>query len=61
MRKLVVAGVFLVVVVQLFAVTQLERPLVLGATGVALAGVLIALRWRLTHHPADTFARCRND
>lgn len=54
MTKLVVAGVFLVAVVQLFAVIQLERHLVIAVTGVVLAGVLFAVRWRLTHHPVDT-------
>jgi len=49
MTKLVLAGVSLVVAVQLLAVTQLERELVMGVTGVALAGVLIAARWHLTH------------
>lgn len=49
MTKVVVYGVFLVVAVQAFAFIQLERELVVAATGVALAGVLIAVRGRLTH------------
>ena len=55
MKKLLLGGVFLVLAVQLLAVTQLDRALVLGATGVALGGVLAAIRWRLTHHAADLF------
>ncbi len=49
MTKLVLVGASLVVAVQLLAVTQLERELVMGVTGVALAGVLIAARWHLMH------------
>lgn len=52
MTKLVLAGVSLVVAVQLFAVTQLDRQLVVGVTGAALAGVLIAARFHLTHQAA---------
>jgi hypothetical protein len=36
---------------QLIAVTQLDRSLVAVVSGLALAGVLIAVRWRLTHDP----------
>ncbi|CAA0124761.1 Uncharacterised protein [Mycolicibacterium vanbaalenii] len=61
MKKLVFSGVFLVVAVQLLAVTQLDRTLVLGVTGVALGGVLAAVRWHLTHHAADTFDDARAD
>lgn len=53
MTRVVVCGVFLIVVVQLFAVTQLERDVVLTVTGVALAGVLIAVRARLTRQGDD--------
>lgn len=49
MTKVVAVGVFLVLVVQLFAFTQLERELVVGAAGVALAAVLVAVRGRLTN------------
>lgn len=44
MTKIVAAGVFLILVVQTFALTQLERDLVLAVTGVALACVLLAVR-----------------
>ena len=54
MNKLVVSGVFLVVLVQVLAFTALERHLVVGVTGAAVAGVLVAARWSLTHHPVDT-------
>lgn len=61
MTKLVVAGFFLVAVVQLLAVSQLERHLVIGVTGVVLAGVLFAVRWRLTHDAADTLTDAAGD
>lgn len=54
MRALVIAGVSVVAIVQLFAFTQLDRPLVVAVTGTAVAGVLVAARWHLTNHPADT-------
>ncbi len=52
MTKLVLVGVSLVVAVQLFAITQLDRELVVGVTGAALGCVLIAARWHLTHQAA---------
>lgn len=55
MKKMALGGVLLVVTVQLLAITQLDRTLVLGVTGVALGGALAAARWRLTHHAAGTF------
>ncbi|MDZ4265248.1 MAG: hypothetical protein U1D00_06040 [Mycobacterium sp.] len=61
MTKLVVAGVFLVAVVQLFAVIKLERHLVIAVTGAVLAGVLVAVRWRLTHHHAETLEDAATD
>lgn len=53
MMKLVVAGTFLVVAVQLLALAQVDRDLVVAVTGAALAGVLLAVRWYLTHGTAD--------
>ena len=47
MTKLVVGAVALLVAVQAFAFTQLERELVLTATGAALVVALLALRRRL--------------
>ena len=52
MTKLVLVGVSLVVAVQLFAITQLDRELVVGVTGAALGCVLIVARWHLTHQAA---------
>ncbi|MDZ4267488.1 MAG: hypothetical protein U1D00_17650 [Mycobacterium sp.] len=60
MRKLVVAGAFLVVAVQLFAIAQLDRDLVVGVTGAALAGVLLAARWYLTLGTADPVDEAAN-
>ena len=54
MRNLIIAGFCLVAVVQLVAITQLDRHLVVGVTGAAVAGVLLAARLHLTHRPADT-------
>jgi hypothetical protein len=45
--------VFLVVMVQAFAMTQLERDLVIAVTGVALACVLVAVRKNLTRRAVD--------
>lgn len=47
MTKVVVWGVVLVVAVQAFAITRLERELVVAVTGAALACVLIAVRTHL--------------
>ena len=49
MTKLVVGGVVLVIAVQAFALTQLEREVVVAGTGGARACVLIAVRARLDH------------
>lgn len=54
MTKLVFTAVGLVVAVQLFAVTQLEREVVVAVTGAALACVLIGVRRYFTHHSAGT-------
>ncbi|WP_370331231.1 hypothetical protein [Mycolicibacterium hippocampi] len=61
MKKMVLGGVLLVVTVQLLAITQLDRTLVLAVTGVALGCVLAAVRWRLTHHSAGTFDDAATD
>ena len=52
MTKIVVGAVILVVAVQLFALTQLERDVVIAVTGVALACGLIAVRTRMAHEDA---------
>ncbi|MCH9669756.1 MAG: hypothetical protein K0U76_04280 [Actinomycetia bacterium] len=47
------AAVGLVAVVQLLAIIALDWHLVVGATGVAVAGVLVAVWWRLAHRAAE--------
>jgi hypothetical protein len=61
MTKLVLVGASLVVVVQLFAITQLDRQLVLGVTGAALACVLIAARWYLNRPAHDVYDEATDD
>jgi hypothetical protein len=45
MKKLVAAGIFVVALVELVAVVVLDRQLVVAATGVMVALVLLSLRW----------------
>jgi hypothetical protein len=45
MKKLVAAGIMLVAFVELVAVVVLDRELVVAATGVMVALVLLSLRW----------------
>jgi hypothetical protein len=45
MKKLVAAGVFVVALVEFVAVVVLDRQLVVAATGVMVALVLLSLRW----------------
>lgn len=52
MTKVIAAGLFLVVAVQAFAFTQLERELVIAVTGGALACVLFAVLARMDHEAA---------
>jgi len=47
MKKYVAAGVCVVVTVELVALVLLDRELFLGASGVVVAIVLLALRWLL--------------
>ena len=51
MKKLVAAGVFIVVLVELVAFTVLDRELVLLVVGVMVALVLLCLRLYLTREP----------
>ena len=53
MTRLVAVGVTLVVAVELFAIARLDRTDVLVVSGVAVAAVLLAVRWHLTHRAAD--------
>jgi hypothetical protein len=45
MKKLVAAGVFVVALVEVVAIVVLDRQLVVAATGVMVALVLLSLRW----------------
>ncbi|MGX9788907.1 hypothetical protein [Mycobacterium sp. MMS18-G62] len=45
MKKLVAAGIFVVALVELVAIAVLDRELVVAATGVMVALVLLSLRW----------------
>jgi hypothetical protein len=51
MKKLVAAGIFVVVLVELVAFALLDRELVLVAVGVMVALVVLALRVYLVHEP----------
>ncbi|MBX7431701.1 hypothetical protein JDV09_06205 [Mycobacterium sp. Y57] len=51
MTKTIAVGIALVVLVQLFAVAWLDRDVVMVVSGVALAGVLLAVLRSLTHLP----------
>jgi hypothetical protein len=51
MKKLVAAGVFIVVLVELVAIAVLDRELVLVVVGVMVALVLLALRFYLVREP----------
>lgn len=61
MRKLLIAAICLVAAVQALAFVALDRDLVVIVTGVAVAGVLVGLRWRLTYQPADPVDRAAGD
>lgn len=54
MRKLVAAGIFVVLLVELAAIAAVDRDLILVVVGVMVALVLLALRWLLIreHRPA---------
>ena len=51
MKKLVAAGIFIVILVELMAFAVLDRELVLVVVGVMVALVLLALRLYLVHEP----------
>jgi hypothetical protein len=53
MTKVVVGGVFLVIMVQIFAMTQLERDIVIAVTGAVLAGVLMTVRIYLVRRAVE--------
>jgi hypothetical protein len=51
MKKLVAAGIFIVLLVEAMAIATLDRELVLVAVGVMVALVLLTLRLYLVHEP----------
>jgi hypothetical protein len=51
MKKLVAAGIFIVLLVEVMAIATLDRELVLVAVGVMVALVLLTLRLYLVHEP----------
>ena len=61
MMRLVAVGVALVVVVELIAIARLDREDVVVASGVAVAAVLFAARWHLTHRDATDDETARDD
>jgi hypothetical protein len=61
MKKLVAAGVFIVVLVELAAFALLDRELVLLVVGVMVALVLLALRLYLVHESRDEPGALGND
>jgi hypothetical protein len=50
MMRLILVGVCLVVGVEAFAISRLDRLDVIVVSGVAVAGVLLVVRWYLAHH-----------
>jgi hypothetical protein len=61
MKKLVAAGIFIVLVFEVMAVTTLDRELVLVAVGAIVALVLLTLRLYLVHEPDDDPGSVNND
>lgn len=49
MKKLVILGISLVVAAELAAIVLLDRQVVVWVSGVAVAVVLLAVRWFMTH------------
>jgi hypothetical protein len=62
MKKLVAAGVFIVILVEVAAIAVLERELVLAVVGVMVALVLLSLRFYLVREPGyDRDGEMSND
>jgi uncharacterized membrane protein YgaE (UPF0421/DUF939 family) len=61
MKKLVAAGIFIVVLVEVIAIAMLDRELVLVAVGVMVAVVLLTLRLYLVHETGDDTDTFRDD
>jgi hypothetical protein len=61
MKKLVAAGIFIVVLVEVMAIATLDRELVLVAVGVMVALVLLTLRLYLVRETGDDPDTFRDD
>jgi hypothetical protein len=61
MKKLVAAGIFIVVLVEVMAIAMLDRELVLVAVGVMVAVVLLTLRFYLVRETGDAPDTFRDD
>jgi hypothetical protein len=61
MKKLVAAGLFMVLLVEVMAIATLDRELVLVAVGVMVALVLLTLRLYLVHEPGYDPGSMNND
>jgi hypothetical protein len=61
MKKLVAAGVFIVLLVEAMAIAMLDRELVLVVVGVLVALVLLTLRLYLVHETGDDSDTLNND
>jgi hypothetical protein len=61
MKKLVAAGVFIVLLVEALAIATLDRELILVAVGVMVALVLLTLRLYLVHEPGYDAGAMTND
>jgi hypothetical protein len=61
MKKLVAAGLFVVVLAEVMAVAVLDREWVLGVVGMMVALVLLALRFYLVREPSYEISATTND
>jgi hypothetical protein len=61
MKKLVAAGIFIVLLFEVMAIATLDRELVLVTAGAMVALVLLTLRLYLVHEPGDDQASVNND
>ncbi len=61
MKKAVIAGIFIVALVEAMAIAALDRQLVLVVVGVMVAVVLLALRLYLVHEPSAEDGALNND
>jgi hypothetical protein len=61
MKKLVAAGIFIVVLVEAVAIAVLDRELILMVVGAMVALVLVGLRFYLVREPGDDSDAVTND